>query len=159
MGFVQGLNMIFNIVYLILTYAACAYSLYIVGRRNNVKNSWFAFIPVLQYYIIGSICEEYQLFGVRLKKLEWVMCALALLQILTRFSTVFGAGVIGLISGLVIALVMHKFFYLFCPERAIIYAILCGFGRLPLAIILFLIKDKPMQMSAGAYIYPFANKL
>ncbi len=159
MIFVQGLNMIFNIVYLALTYVACAYSLYTIGKRNNVKNLWLAFIPVLQYYIIGSICEEYQLFGVRLKKLEWVMCALALLQILTRFSTVFGAGVIGIISGLIIALIMHKFFYLFCPERAVIYAILCAFGRLPLAIILFLIKDKPMQMSAGAYTYPFANRL
>lgn len=159
MVFVQGLNMIFNIVYLALTYVACAYSLYIIGRRNNVRNSWLAFIPVLQYYVIGSICEEYQLLGVRLKKLEWVMCALALLQILTRFSTVFGAGVIGFIAGLIIALIMHKFFYLFCPERAVIYAILCAFGRLPLAVILFLIKDRPMQMSAGAYSYPFANKL
>ncbi len=158
MVFIKGLNMIFEVVYTVLVYIACAYSLYVIGRRNNVKNSWLAFVPVLQYYIIGSICEEYQLLGVRIKRLEWVMCALALLQILTRFSTVFGAGIIGLGAGIVIALVMHKFFYLFCPERALIYAILCGFGRLPLAIILYLIKDKPMQMSAGAYHYPFANK-
>ena len=94
MVFIKGLNMIFEVVYTVVVYIACAYSLYIIGRRNNVKNSWLAFVPVLQYYIIGSICEEYQLLGVRIKRLEWVMCALALLQILTRFSTVFGAGII-----------------------------------------------------------------
>ncbi len=159
MYFVYGLNLLFNIIYAVLVFAVCGYSLFIIARRNNVKGSWLAFVPIFQYYIIGSICEEYQLLGVRLKKLQWVMCGLAFLQVLASLSTVFGAGIIGFLTGIVIALIMHKFFYLFSPERAMIYAILCVFGRLPLAIILFLIKDKPMQMSAGAYPYPFANKL
>lgn len=159
MKFVTGLDMIFTAAYTVLVYAVCAYSLFVIGKRNNVKNSWLAFVPVFQYYIIGSICEEYQLLGVRIKRLEWTMCGLALIQILARFSTVQGAGIIGLAVGIIIALIMHKFFYLFSPEKAFIYALICVFGRLPLAIVLFLIKDRPMQMSAGAYPYPFANKL
>ena len=159
MNFFWGLNLIFTIVYNVVIYAACAYSLYVIGKKNNVENTWLAFIPILQYYIIGSICEEYQIFGYRIKNLKWTLCIIAAVQMLASVSTAFGAGIVGIVAGLLIALIMHKFFYLFSPERATIYALLCVFGRLPLAIILFLVKDMYIQMSAGAYPYPFGNKL
>lgn len=159
MGFILGLNMIFTIAYNVAIYAACAYSLFIIGKKNNVSNAWLAFVPILQYYIIGSICEEYELLGLRIKNLQWVLCIIAAVQVLASVSTVFGAGIIGLIAGILMALILHKFFYLFDPSKATIYAILCLFGRLPLAIILFLVKNMYIQMSAGAYPYPFANKL
>ena len=50
---------------------------------------------------------------------------------------------------------MHKFFYLFDPQHAFLFAVICLFGRLATAIVLLLIKDLPMQMSAGVYRYPF----
>lgn len=159
MGFILGLNIIFTIAYNVAIYAACAYSLFIIGKKNNVSNAWLAFVPILQYYIIGSICEEYELLGLRIKNLQWVLCIVAAVQVLASVSTVFGAGIIGLIAGILMALSLHKFFYLFDPSKATIYAILCLFGRLPLAIILFLVKNMYIQMSAGAYPYPFANKL
>lgn len=159
MQIIAGLNTIFTLTYTLLIYIACAYSLYVIAKRNNVNNAWVAFVPILQYYIIGSLCEEYELLGLRIKKLGWVLCVVALVQTLAGFSTVFGAGLISLAAGILIALIMHKFFYMFEPSRALIYAILCVFGRLTFAVILFMIKDKPMQMSAGAYPYPFADKM
>ena len=159
MAFILGLNLVFSIIYNILIYAACAYSLYVIGKKNNVSNSWLAFIPILQYYIIGSICEEYEILGYRIKNLQWVLCVIAGVQMLASVSTVFGAGIIGILAGLLIALILHKFFYLFDPPKATVYALLCVFGRLPLAIVLFIIKNQYIQMSAGAYPYPFANKL
>ncbi|MEE1012766.1 MAG: hypothetical protein U0L92_00400 [Clostridia bacterium] len=55
-------------------------------------------------------------------------------------------------------LVLHEFFYLFQPQKALFYAVLSLLGRLPAAIILFVIKDYPMCMSAGAYPYPFSHR-
>lgn len=159
MNFILGLNLAFTVIYDIVVYAACAYSLYVIGKKNNVKNYRLAFVPILQYYIIGSICEEYELFGIRIENLQWTMCIIAAVQTLCGLSTVFGAGIIGFVAGLLIALIMHKFFYLFTPERAVIYALLCVLGKLPLAIVLFLVKDMYISMSAGAYPYPFANKI
>lgn len=157
-AFFSGINIMFTAIYNIAVYAACAYSLYVIAKRNNVSNPWIAFVPILQYYIIGSLCEEYELFGIRIKRLEIVMCVLAFVQVLAGFSTVFGAGVIDFAVGILIALIMHKFFYLFDPSTATVFAILCMLGRIPLAIILFVTKDKPIQMSAGAYRYPFADR-
>ena len=39
MGFILGLNIIFTIAYNVAIYAACAYSLFIIGKKNNVSNA------------------------------------------------------------------------------------------------------------------------
>ncbi len=158
MRFLWGLTLMFELIYSVLVYAACAYSLYVIAKRNGVKFPYLAFVPIVQYYVIGSICEEYELWGVRIKNLSVVMCLLLFVQILAGFVAGFAPFVIGFAINVLTALVLHKFFYLFAPQYAVIYAILSLFGRLPLAIILFFVKDMPMQMSAGAYQYPFADR-
>ncbi len=158
MGILLGINIMFKVLYSIAVYAACAYSLYIIAKRNGVRYPFLAFVPIVQYYVIGSICEEYELLGYRIKRLDVVLCLLLLVQSLGGLGGMPGM-LFSLVANIFITLVLHKFFYLFVPENAFIFAVLSLFGRLPLAIILFLIKDKPMQMSAGAYPYPFANKI
>ena len=143
-------------------YILTGYSLYPVAKRCSVKYPFLAWVPILQYYIIGSVIEEYVLLGYRIKHLEWVMCGLAFLQVACGFSGMLwylGIGVLGFCAKILISLCMHKYFYLFEPSYAMIFAVICIFGRLPFAIVLFLMKDKSMQMSAGAYPYPFAKKL
>ncbi len=158
MHFIAGFNLVFEIIYNVLIYGLCGYGLYKIGTRCNVKNSWVAWVPVFQYYIIGSICEEYEFFGFRIKKLEWVLCGAELLRIACGFASVFGASVISFAITLFMAMILHKFFYLFEPKRAVLYGVLCILGKLPMAIILFIIRDNPMQMSAAAFDYPFKKK-
>lgn len=142
----------------ISAYALSSVSLYRIAVNNNVKYPWLAFVPIIHYYIIGSICEEYRLFGVTIKQLWLVMPLLLLLQVsLTALSSLF-AFVPGVIIAIVIALIMHKFFYLFIPERAFLLALICLFGNLAAALALFWIKDMRVQMSGGAYPYPFGEK-
>lgn len=136
-------------------YVVCAISLYRIGKRCGVKNAWLAFVPILQFYVIGSICEEYIFLGYRITKLEWILCALIFV------GGIKGAFIIGIISfaaRIFSLFVLHKFFYLFNPHRAMIYTVLSMLGTLPLAIILLLLRDTPIQMSQGAYPYPFANR-
>lgn len=158
MSFLLGINYVLRIIYAVAIYAASAYSLYIIARRNAVPCPFLAFVPIVQFYIIGSICEEYVLWGYRIRKLAIVMCLLVLVRALSGIVTGMSGFAFNLVSTILMALILHKFFYLFKPQHALIFAILSLFDMLPIAIILFFIKDMPMQMSAGAYPYPFANK-
>lgn len=151
---IHGTAFMMNSLFFFAMYLAIAYSLFRIAKNNNIRYPYLAFIPIVQYAIIGMLCEEYVILGVRLRPLSLVMIGLNLLQF------VVGALLLPLqlIINLLMALILHKFFYLFEPRRALIYSVLSMLGSLPLAIILFIIKDMPMCMSAGAYPYPFAER-
>lgn len=153
--FITGVSLVFTIIYLLLLYGGTAICLYKIAVNANVRNKWLAFVPILQFYIIGSICEEYEIKGFTIKHLEWVLCLVVLLNIFCGFSMFFLTKIIQLLLTVFMALVMHKFCFLYDPKRAFLYAILCVFGKIPLLIVLFLLRDKPMTMSQGAYSYPF----
>ena len=95
--------------------------------------------------------------GVTIKQLGIVMPLLLLVQVSLSAVSSFFAFVPGIIIGIVVALIMHKFFYLFDPTKAFILAIICLFGHLATALTLFYIKDMRIQMSSGAYPYPFGE--
>lgn len=151
--FFIGTAYAFHLIYSAVLYLAIAFSLYRIAVNNHVKHAWLAFIPVAQYAIIGMICEEYILFGYRIRPLSLIMVAVGLLQMF--FSFIFP---IGILINLFFALILHKFYYLFNPQRAWLYAALSMLGQIPIAIILYLIKNQPMCMSAAAFPYPFANR-
>lgn len=158
MHILGSISLVFSVIYSVALYAVCAVSLYIIANRCGVKYPWIAFIPIGQYYIIGALCEEYRIFGFRMKPLGLWMCLLFFIQTVNPFIPSILLSLLSIAASILISLILHKFFCLFAPQRAFIYAVLCLFGRLPFAIILFLIKDAPMQMSAGAYPYPFPER-
>lgn len=158
MDFLVKISFGFRCIYSLILYLGIAISLYHIAKNNNVDNPWIAFIPIAQYYIIGSICEEYVIFGFRIKNLKWTLIGLELLQFVLA---IFGSPLyipLRIVVNILIVLVLHKFFYLFSPQHAVLYAVLSLFGRLPLVIIMFIIKDYPMCMSAAAFRYPFADR-
>ena len=157
--FFTGTMLIFSIIINIAVYIVNAIALYSIAQRNGVKNPWVAFIPIVQYYIIGSICEEYKLLGFRIPRLDILLCAVFLLKLLAAPFNSLLMRMSSMLLTILIALILHKFFYLFIPKKALIFAVLSLLGSLPMAVIFFLIKDIPMQMSAGAYPYPFPDKL
>ncbi len=156
--FLEGTALVIQMIYSILLYLGGAVALFTIARRNHAPRAWLAFIPILQFYIIGSLCEEYVLLGRRIRNLGWFFVLLEFLQIFLSFFAGFFFAPLRLVVNLLTALFLHKFFYLFNPRQATLYAILAMFGRLPLVIILFLLRHKPLLMSAGAYPYPFANR-
>ncbi len=153
-----GTALIIRILSDVVLYLAMAISLFIIAKRNNVRGKWLAFLPVVQYCIIGSLCEEYILARRRIRFLQWIMPILALLQIYFGLFSGFFFAPAKLVVNVLMALFLHKFFYLFVPSRATICALLSLLGQIPLTILLFFVKDKPMVMSAGAYPYPFGNQ-
>ncbi len=140
----------------IALYVFTAISLFTIGKRASARHLWLAFVPVLQYFIIGELCEEYQLLGYRIKNLGLVTALLFFLELVIEFSRFTP---LLLVIAILKALILHKFYSLFTQRRTLLYTALSVLGTIPLTVILFLIKDSPMYMSAAAYRYPFPDKM
>ncbi len=148
-----------NIIYIIAIYVFSAFCLYKIAKNNNLSEPWMAFVPFLQYYIIGELCEEYIIFGYRIKNMRWVVVLFELIRTTVSFASGFLLFPIRIVVSLAYALIMHKFFYILNPERALIYSIIAMIGKLPMAIVLFLSRDERVTVSAAAYKHPLENKL
>lgn len=123
MNVLFGISVAFRVLFSIAVYAVCAYSLYKIAKRNGVRYPYLAFIPIVQYYVIGSICEEYVIRGYRIKHLSVVLSLLLLVQTATGIMGIFSAMLINFAASALIALIMHKFYYLFMPQYALTLAI------------------------------------
>lgn len=44
----------------ILTYVLTGLALYTMADRRGIRNAWLAWIPVLKYWLLGSISDQYQ---------------------------------------------------------------------------------------------------
>ncbi len=158
-GLFASFGIMLVLLYNTAIYIVTSISLHEIAKRNGVGHPWLAFVPIIQYYIVGSICEEYVIFGINIKRLDIVLCLIFLINLFVGVLTSFVFLPLKLITKILIALIFHKFYSLFVPNRALLFAVLSLLGNFSVAIILFLIKDAPMQMSAGAYTYPFADKI
>ena len=45
---------------IIFSYVFTALSLYTIAQRRGIKNPWMAWVPVLNYWILGSISDQYR---------------------------------------------------------------------------------------------------
>ncbi len=52
------------IIFSVLSYVLFAIGLHTIGERNGIDNAYFAWIPVLQFYVLGAVVDE---------KLRWVL--------------------------------------------------------------------------------------
>ncbi len=162
-AFSSALNVFSVIVYIIFyiaVYAAASYGIYKAAINNQIAGPWIAFIPVLQLGIIGRLTEEYYIKGFKIPKLEIVLPVLFLFKLLLKLLLGFKYGLVFIILRFLVsallALILHKFFYLYKPQKAVMYAVLCFiFGEIAFSVIMFLLKDDSMIMSPGAYQYPF----
>lgn len=144
--------------YIIVIYLANSLSLYSIAKNNNVPSPWLAFIPFVQFYVIGTITEEYYIYKFKIPKLSVLMSVIMLAQALAGYLPGFLFFPIPILLNILVALILHKFFYLFEPRRSVIYAFLCILGNIPMTLILFFMRDKQMIMSGGAYRYPFKSR-
>lgn len=141
--------------YILVIYLANSLSLYAIAIGNNVPKPWLAFIPFVQFYIVGVITEEYYIYKFKIPKLSILMSIIMLAQALSNYLPRFLFFPIPILLNILVALILHKFFYLFEPRRATIYAFFCILGNIPMTICFFLLRNKQMIMSGGAYRYPF----
>jgi hypothetical protein len=85
-----------------------AIGLYGLAKTENTGNEWFAFIPILQFYIVGKILREIKISTYTIPQLELVL-PLAPLAVLIAGSIL---GIIPIIGGL-LSLVLNIAYFVF----------------------------------------------
>lgn len=99
---ISGVTLLVTFLALGGLYLLFCYGLYRMAERAGVENSWLAFIPLVQYYILGKVIREVKICNYVIPHLEWVLLA-----------TPFVYGVLSLIPVVsVIAAIAYGLFYL-----------------------------------------------
>jgi hypothetical protein len=65
-------SLLFFIIAIIM-YVLLAIGLYGLGKTENTGNEWFAFVPILQFYIVGKILKEIKISTYTIPQLELVL--------------------------------------------------------------------------------------
>ncbi|SHK40327.1 hypothetical protein [Desulforamulus aeronauticus] len=70
---ISGITLVVTFFALGGLYLLFSYGLYKLAQRANVENSWLAFIPIVQYYILGKVVKEVKIGSWVVPHLEWVL--------------------------------------------------------------------------------------
>ncbi|MDF2531848.1 MAG: hypothetical protein K0Q65_1429 [Clostridia bacterium] len=60
-------------IFAIIMYVFLAIGLYGLAKTENTGNEWFAFVPILQFYIVGKILKEIKISTYTIPQLELVL--------------------------------------------------------------------------------------
>lgn len=76
----------------IAAYILTAIAIYIISRRRNLSKPWLAWIPVLNYWLLGSISDQYQYVvkGENKNKRKWLLSLNIVKAVLISSVTVLG---------------------------------------------------------------------
>ena len=123
----------------IAAYILTAIGLSRLGEKQNIPNSWLAWVPIAQFYVIGAIIKEVKISTFTIPRMELVLPLGAV-----AVSILFMIPVLGwLICLCYYALAIYSLYLLFklyVPNEAILYTILSAIGLF--AIFIFIIREK-----------------
>lgn len=129
---------IFAIVGIVL-YVIYSYSLYKMAVKQGVENSWLAFIPIAQGYILGKLIKDLKVFNFEIPQIEIVIPVAALIVVVLSQVDILGS-VLSLANFILNLFVLNKLYSMYKPENATLYTILSIFG-LPVPFIFLSMKD------------------
>lgn len=129
----------------IALYLLFAYSLYKMAINACIENSWMAWVPLLQWYIIGKIIKSLKISTYLIPNIELVLPAASLVAIAVGGIPVIGT-LISIANYILGILAFNKLFKMYKNDSANLYTILSIFA-LPVPFIFFSIKDlKPIYI-------------
>lgn len=115
----------------IALYVLFAVGLYSLAKTEQTGNEWFAFIPILQLYIIGKILKEVKISTYTIPQLELVLplapIAVAIVNSILGHIPVLG-GILTLVLNLALAVlnivVLYNFYKRYKGEQATLMTVL-----------------------------------
>jgi hypothetical protein len=148
----NGLFALLGIFFILLSslvglalYAVFAYSFYKMAINAGMENPWMAWIPILQWYVLGKLIKSLKISTYQIPNLEIVLPAASLIIFILRETPVIG-GILSLANYVLLLFAFNKLYRMYKPEQATLYTILSIFG-LPIPFIFYSIKDlKPVYV-------------
>lgn len=119
-----GIFIGFIILYGIIAYVVSAIALKRMADKLGVDNSWLAWIPLANTYILGKVAgDKIVLFGSTIENLAIILLAGSVITTVT--STV---GILGFLIGIAFTVLsfaaLYKVYLRFVPDSAMLYLIL-----------------------------------
>lgn len=120
-------------------YVIYSYALYKMATKQGLENSWLAFIPIAQNYILGRLIKTLKVFDFEIPRIEIVLPVASI--VVAVFSQVDILGSLLTIANFLLMLfALNKLYKLYKPENATLYTVLSIFG-FPVPFIFFSLKD------------------
>lgn len=136
---VLGVLLLFVAIIGLVLYIIYAYALYKMAVKQGLENSWLAFIPIAQNYILGRLIKTLKVFDFEIPRIEIVLPVASI--VVAVFSQVDILGSLLTIANFLLMLfALNKLYKLYKPENATLYTVLSIFG-FPVPFIFLSIKD------------------
>lgn len=136
---ILGVLLIFVAIIGIVFYVIYSYALYKMAVKQGLENSWLAFIPIAQSYIIGRLIKTLKVFNFEIPRIEIVLLVAALVVLVFSQVEVLG-GLLSLANFILMLFALNKLYKLYKPENATLYTVLSIFG-FPVPFIFLSLKD------------------
>lgn len=141
---VFGIALILLMIICLVLYVIFAYALYEIAVKAELKNSWMAWIPILQLFILGGIIKTLKIFDYEIKRVEYVLPIAAIIVLAFNKISVIGA-LLSLANFILVLFALNKLYRLYKQDKAVLYTVLSIFG-IPVPFIFMSIKDnEPLE--------------
>lgn len=126
-----------------------------MAQKRGIENEWLAWLPVADLYIMGTIVEEMNLFGMQIKNLGLWFPVISLLGGL--LSSIPILGIIIFIGILVFQIAfIYKLFSMY-TNQAVLYTVLCVFFGFLWPIFIFSLRNNAVISQEAASSIPESN--
>ena len=130
----------------IVLYIIFAYAFYKMALNAGLENPWMAWIPILQWYILGKLIKSLKISTYQIPSIELVLPAATLIVMALNKVAVLGS-LLSLANYILLLFALNKIYKMYKPEQATLYTVLSIFG-LPIPFIFMSIKDlKPVEVT------------
>lgn len=106
----SGITLVLSFIVACGLYLLFSYGLYRMAEKAGVENSWFAFIPIVQYYTMGKVIREVKIGSYVIPHLEWVLVLAPFAYVLLSLIPIinFIAGIIYVVFYIIVTYSLFK---------------------------------------------------
>lgn len=108
-------------------YVIFSFSLYKMAVKQNLENSWIAWIPIAQCYILGKLIKTLKIFNYEIPQIEIVLPAASLIVLVFSRIEILG-NLLSLANYILMLFALNKLYKRYKPENAVLYTVLSIFG-------------------------------
>ncbi len=129
--------MILMLVVGIVLYLLMAIGLKKMADNRGIENSWLAFIPIGNMYILGMVVGDIELFGNTIPHNEWILlagCLVSFVPVIGQF--------LAIIFSIYLIIVFYNVYKMYAPGKEVMYTILSVIFPFLGPVFFFILRDK-----------------
>ncbi len=141
LGLLAGLGVFLFVIFAI---AIVFYVLFAIGLKKmaddyGLENSWLAWVPIAQLYILGKLVGEIELFGQKIPYTEWILIGGCFVNIVPVIGQI-----LSFLVGIYSIVVLYNLYKLYSKGNEVLYTVLTVVIWIA-PILVFIIRNNERQ--------------